>query len=112
MAFITRNHQILCMHEESVPLRNSEGKGFVIAIGPVNLVGVVAVRGMVGCGAIDVAALDKFGYPAARVRPSCGPSITTISDLLEGVVKEANGAAQGLGVAVGMTGKEALDILS
>ena len=112
MAFITRKHEIISMHEEPVPLRNSEGKGFVIAIGPVNLVGVVAARGLLGCGAFDVTALEKFGYAAARVRPSGGPSITTISDLLEGIVKDANADARGLGVAVGMTGKEALDLLS
>jgi len=112
MAFITKGIQIHSMHEETVFLRNSEGKGFVIALGSVNLVGVVAARGMVGCGAIDVMALDKFRYPAARVRPSSGPSISTVEDLLEGIVKDANNAAQELGVAVGMSGKEALDILS
>lgn len=112
MAFITKDIQIHSMHEERVLLRNSEGKGFVIALGSVNLVGVVAARGMVGCGAIDVAALDRFGYPAARVRPCSGPSISTVADLLGGIVKDANNAAQQLGIIPGMSGKEALDILS
>lgn len=100
------------MEQFKVPLKNSVGNGFVIPIGPVNLVGVVAARGLVGCGAIDVAALEKFGYAAARVRPSSGSSISTLADLLAGVVKDANGEAEGLGVRVGMTGKEALDLLS
>lgn len=100
------------MQTERVPLRNSVGEGFVIPLGPVNFVGVVARNGMVGCGAVDVAALDRFGYPAARVRPSTGPSIATIGDLLAGIVKEANSNAQGLGVREGMTGREALDHLS
>lgn len=100
------------MHEERIVLRNSEAKGFVIPLGQVSLVGVVAARGLVGCGAIDVAALERFGYPAARVRPSTGTSISSIAELLEGVVKEANGEAQKEGVEVGMTGKEALDLLS
>jgi uncharacterized protein YunC (DUF1805 family) len=112
MAFITRECQILIMHEEPVLLRNSEGKGFVIALGSVNVVGVVAARGMVGCGAIDVAALDRFGYPAARVRPCAGPSISTVADLLGGTVKDVNRAAQELGISTGMSGKEALDLLS
>jgi len=63
------------MLTERVPLQNSIGEGFVIPLGPVNLVGVVARNGMVGCGAVDVAALEKFGYPAARVRPSTGTKI-------------------------------------
>ena len=100
------------MTEESVPLRNSTGKGFVIPLGSVNLVGVVARQGMVGCGAIDIHALNNFAYPAARVRPSRGPSISTIRDLLEGEIKDANAAALVLGVSPGMTGKEALDLFS
>ncbi|MCQ8893477.1 MAG: YunC family protein [Methanolinea sp.] len=100
------------MKTERVPLRNAEANGFVVPLGPVNLVGVVAKNGMVGCGAIDVAALDRFGYPAARVRPSTGPSIATIDDLLAGIVKEANAAARRRGVGEGMTGREALDLLS
>jgi uncharacterized protein YunC (DUF1805 family) len=100
------------MNQEEIPLRNSTGTGYVLPLGPVNLVWVVAGNGLLGCGAIDVAALGKFGYPAARVRPAVGDSIVTLDDLLSGVVKEANSAAEGLGVRAGMKGKEALDLLS
>jgi len=89
------------MLTERVPLQNSIGEGFVIPLGPVNLVGVVARNGMVGCGAVDVAALEKFGYPAARVRPSRGTTIENVADLVSGLVKEANSSAQGLGSARG-----------
>jgi uncharacterized protein YunC (DUF1805 family) len=64
---------------------------------------------MVGCGAFDVAALDKFGYPAARVKSIGGSSISTIDDLLAGVVKDVNAAASKRGVKIGMSGREALD---
>ena len=100
------------MTEETVHLKNSEGTGFVIPLGAVNLVGVVAKKGMVGCGAIDVAALNNFNYPAAKVRPLAGPSIVTVDDLLAGMIRESNPAAQALGISVGMTGKAALDLLS
>jgi len=100
------------MTDEIVHLKNSEGIGFVIPLGVVNLVGVVAKKGMVGCGAIDVAALNNFNYPAARVRPLTGPSIATVEDLLTGVIKESNPSAQALGILTGMTGKAALDLLS
>lgn len=72
---------------------------------------MVTDLGMVGCGAFDVAALNNFGYPAARVKPSRGSSISTIDDLLVGVIKEANDAAAKMGIKVGMSGKEALDLL-
>ena len=66
---------------------------------------------MVGCGAFDVAALDNFGYPAAKVRPAQGNSIATIEDLLQGIVKEVNSSAEKLGLTVGLTGREALELL-
>jgi uncharacterized protein YunC (DUF1805 family) len=78
----------------------------------VNLVFATGSQGMLACGAIDVAALQNFGYPAARVRPANGPSIATVADLLAGIVKEANPAAGALGVAVGMSGADALERLA
>lgn len=100
------------MQEETITLRYSRAPGFVIPLGPVNLVFVVARKGMVGCGAFDVAALGNFGYPAARVRPVHHDAIRTLDDLLAGEVKEANPAAGELGVVPGMSGRDALDILS
>ena len=96
------------MCDQKVDIGGKPARGFVYDLGPVNLVAVVTDTGMVGCGAFDVAALEKFHYPAARVRPSNGPSIVSIEDLLSGVIKDANGPAQARGVKVGMTGKEAL----
>ncbi len=100
------------MIEETILLRNSEGKGFVIPLGMINLVGVVTKNGMVGCGAIDVAALNNFAYAAAKVRPVTGTSIATIDDILSGEIKESNDAARKYGIIPGMTGKAALDLLS
>ena len=99
------------MIREKVQLTNKQADGYVLPLGPVNLVNAVTDIGMVGCGAFDVAALDNFDYPAARVKASGGSSITTVGDLLVGVVKDANQAAARLGVQVGMTGREALDLM-
>jgi uncharacterized protein YunC (DUF1805 family) len=100
------------MKHETVSLAKKDADGYVIPLGPVNLVAVVTDAGMVGCGAFDVDALEKFGYPAARVKPAEGASsIETVADLLRGEIKEANAFASERGVAVGMTGKEALDRL-
>ena len=97
------------MVHEKVQLTSKQADGYVIPLGPVNLVHVVTDIGMVGCGAFDVVALDGFGYPAARVRPTRGSTIASIDDLLVGEVKDANGAAVERGVKVGMSGREALD---
>ena len=97
---------IMC--DINVELGGKSARGFVYNLGPVNLVAVVTDVGMVGCGAFDVVALEKFGYPAARVRPASGPSIASIPDLLSGIIKDANAPAQKRGVKIGMTGREAL----
>jgi len=99
------------MEQFKVQLAKKQADGYVIALGPVNLVAVVTDVGMVGCGAFDVAALNNFGYPAARVRPSQGSSIASIEDLLKGIIKDANPAAEKLGLKIGQSGREALDLL-
>ena len=99
------------MIQTKLRLTRKQADGYIIPLGKVNLVNVVIDLGMVGCGAFDVVALNNFGYPAAKVKPTRGSSIATIDDLLEGVIKEANDAAAKMGIKVGMSGKEALDLL-
>jgi len=99
------------MYHDIISYKGGRADGYVIPLGPANLVFVVGERGMIGCGAFDVAALDGFGYPAAKMKPTQGPSIANLEDLMMGEVKVANAAAVALGVEVGMSGKEALDHL-
>ncbi len=99
------------MKQEKIQLGKKQAEGFVIPIGPVNLVFATTDKGLVGCGAFDVLALDKFNYPAARVKATRGTSITSIDDLLVGEVREANAAATKLGLKPGQSGKEALELL-
>jgi uncharacterized protein YunC (DUF1805 family) len=99
------------MHQIKVQLTRKVADGFVIPLGPANLVAVKTDVGMVGCGAFDVAALDSFSYPAVKVRPSLGPSIVDTDDILRGIVKETNRSALGRGIKTGMTGRQALELL-
>ena len=99
------------MNHIKVQLAGKQADGYVIPLGPVNLVNVVTDVGMVGCGAFDVAALNNFGYPAAKVRSGNSCSISTIEDLLQGIVKEVNPSAEKLGLKVGITGRDALELL-
>ena len=97
------------MIHEKVRLSDKQAEGYVVPLGRVSLVFVVTDVGLVGCGAFDVAALDHFDYPAARVKATGRGSVAAIEDLLGGEVKEANSTAQRLGVEVGMSGQEALE---
>jgi len=110
--FLYANHLYRsAMEFIEVRLSRKKADGIVIPLGPANLVAVKTDVGMVGCGAFDVAALDSFSYPAAKVRPSLGPSIVDTDDILRGIVKEANRSAFGRGIKLGMTGREALELL-
>lgn len=97
------------MHHEKVQLTRKQADGYIIPLGPLKLVNVVTDRGMVGCGAFDIAALDRFGYPAARVKSAQEGSIATLEDLLSGIVSGVNAAAMHYGIELGMSGREALD---
>jgi uncharacterized protein YunC (DUF1805 family) len=99
------------MEQVKVSLTRKIADGYIIPLGPANLVAVMTDVGMVGCGAFDVAALDSFSYPAAKVRPSIGPAIVDTDDILNGIIREANRSAIGRGIRTGMTGREALELL-
>ena len=94
------------MIHESISVKNKQADGYVIPMGPFNLVCIKADIGMIGCGAFDVTALDRFDYPAARIS-----GVSTVEDLLDGTVKEANEQARSRGIEAGMSGREALEHL-
>ena len=99
------------MRHEKFTVNGKSVDGYEIPIGPVKLVNVVSDKGMIGCGAFDVAALDKFSYPAARVKGKEGKSIGSVEDLLGAVIREANQHATKLGVVPDMPVEEALKLL-
>ncbi len=94
-----------------VQLTGKQADGYIIPIKKANIVCVITDVGMAGCGAFDVMVLDSFDYPAVKMKSSSTNPIATIDDLLAGTVKEVNNTAAKLGIKVGMTGREALDLL-
>ncbi len=100
------------MIQQDVRLSGGMATGYVLKAGPVSIVVVIAGKGMVGCGAFDVAALGRFGYPAVRARSCDGKPISSIAELLSAEVWDVNEPARALGVVGGMSGREALEILN
>lgn len=100
------------MTTEPFSLGGKKIEGHVIPIGPVNLVFARAEKGLVGCGAIDVIALEKFKIAAAKVRPVSTPSVSSIEELLTGEIVAVNQYAQTVGITIGMSGRDALTRLS
>ncbi len=96
------------MESATVVLDGKEFTWYGIPIGPVSLVFAKGTGGLVGCGAIDAVALEKFGIAAAKVKPTTADSVRNLDDLLAGEVVVANAVAGKAGVVPGMTGREAL----
>ena len=97
------------MKQETIRLSGKTAQGYEVNVGPVNLVFATTGQALIACGLIDVMVLDKFNYPAARLKASKGPLIATVADLLAGEVREANATAQKCGVTIGMSGRDALE---
>jgi uncharacterized protein YunC (DUF1805 family) len=94
------------MIQELITLKGKTANGYVVDLGPVKLVYAITDTGLVGCGAIDVLALDRFNYPAARIS-----GVASLDDLLNGKIKEANEHARQRGIEPGQTGRQALERL-
>ena len=96
------------IRQEVIQLEKGQADGCVAPLGTFNLVWAATREGMIACGAFDVAALERFRYPAARLKGAGGAAIATIEDLLNGEVREANAFAREKGITPGMKGREAL----
>ena len=68
---------------------------------------IKAAGGALGCGYINLAAAEKFGHPLAIVS-----GVSSYEDMLAAKVNAVSAAAVQKGVAVGMSGLEALKILN
>ena len=73
---------------------------------------VVARNGLVSCGIVDMAVMEKFGAAIALTRGTPEKPLRTAEDLMRALILEVTPAAAARGVTKGMSGKEALEILS
>jgi uncharacterized protein YunC (DUF1805 family) len=72
---------------------------------------ILTAAGIVGCGIYDVATAAKFGQAIAIARGTPERPLVEPEDLLEAKIVEATPQAQQLGIAPGMTGREAVECL-
>ncbi|MGV3660085.1 MAG: YunC family protein [Prosthecobacter sp.] len=72
-----------------------------------NILLVKAAGGFVGCGYFDVAVANRVGDAVATVT-----GVKTIDDLLAAPIVRLSDKARELGVAEGMSGRDALNLLN
>jgi len=73
---------------------------------------IIAEKGVVACGVIDRDVMERAGAAIAIARGTPEKQLVTVDDLLSAKIQDVTEKAAGYGVKTGMTGREALDILS
>jgi uncharacterized protein YunC (DUF1805 family) len=72
---------------------------------------IFTAAGIVGCGIYDCHTAAKFGQAVAIARGTPEKPLVDPEDLLDARIVEATPQAQTLGIKVGMTGREAVEVL-
>jgi uncharacterized protein YunC (DUF1805 family) len=72
---------------------------------------ILTEAGMVGCGIYDVKTAGVFGQAVAIARGTPEKPLVDPEDLFEAKIVEVSPPAKELGIQVGMTGREAVELL-
>ncbi len=88
---------------EKITFNNVDFNAGTMEISGVKILLINAEKGSLGCAYINLAAAEKFGHALAIVS-----GVNSYEDMLNAEVKSVSSAAAALGVAIGMSGKEAL----
>ncbi len=83
------------------------GAGIRVSLPNANLILLLGKKGFVMCGYLNLEAAEKLGDAAAIVT-----GVSTIEEALNADVKKVTSKARELGVREGMSGEEALKLLS
>jgi len=80
--------------------------GLKVRLPNANLLLILGEKGYIMCGYLNLTAAEKSGDAAAVVT-----GVSTFSDVLKAEIKSCTKKAAELGVKVGMSGEQALEIL-
>lgn len=72
---------------------------------------ILTEAGLVGCGIYDLKTAAKFGQAIAIARGTPARPLVEPEDLFEAKIVDATPQARALGITVGMTGREAVELL-
>ena len=72
---------------------------------------ILTEAGIVGCGIYDVRTAAEFGQAVAIARGTPAKPLVEPEDLFEARIVDATPQARALGISVGMTGREAVELM-
>ena len=94
------------MEIEKIELVNGSAIGISFQMQSAPLLLIKADKGFVMCGYLDMETADVLGDVAVKVK-----GVSTFDDVLGAAVVGATQPAIRLGIKIGMTGKEALELM-
>lgn len=86
--------------------------GLTVAWSDSQFVMIVTDKGLVSCGVVDKALMDRAGAAIAIARGTPENPLVTVEDLLAAKIVDMTSKAESCGVTLGMTGAQALEVLS
>ncbi|MHB1421849.1 MAG: DUF1805 domain-containing protein [Gemmataceae bacterium] len=72
---------------------------------------ILTEAGLVGCGIYDVKTAGEFGQAVAIARGTPAKPLVDPEDLFEAKIVDLSPPARALGIAIGMSGRQAVEIL-
>jgi uncharacterized protein YunC (DUF1805 family) len=72
---------------------------------------ILTEAGLVGCGIYDIKTAAEFGQAVAIARGTPEKPLVNPEDLFEARIVDATAPARKLGIEIGMTGREAVELL-
>ncbi len=97
---------MIAMLVEKIELDNGSAIGLSMQMQSAPLLLIKADKGFVMCGYLDMEAAASLGDVAVKVK-----GVNSFDDVLEALVVGATQEAINLGIKVGMTGREALELM-
>ncbi len=73
---------------------------------------IVTAKGLVSCGVVDMEVMGRAGAAITVSRGTPENPLVTVDDLLNARVMDVTEKAATYGITVGITGREALELLS
>ena len=72
---------------------------------------ILTKAGVVGCGIYDLKTAEEFGQAIAIAKGTPANPLVEPEDLLEAKIVDATAQAKSLGIGVGMSGRQAVELL-
>jgi uncharacterized protein YunC (DUF1805 family) len=94
------------MKTHKISIENKSAEGYEIGLPGAPLLVAQGSKGFIMCGYLDINTANRLGHAAAVVR-----GVMSIDELLDKAVSDVSEAAKKLGVASGMSGRQALQKL-